>query len=156
MEGEEKPQGNNPDGLYDCHGFTLLGLLFAIAIMGILAAIAVPEWIQFERDAALSSSAASLSAAETALFRCGAQGTGATISARYQQGASTTLMVQNGNNGFCWTGNLQEGANPLIGGKQLVCTSVTATGLTSATLSCPAPQSGLWSVQYAGLTASVP
>ena len=156
MGGEEKPQSKNPNGLYNCHGFTLLGLLFAIVIMGILAAMAVPEWIQFEQDAALSSSVGSLTTAKTALFRCGAQGTGATMSAQYQQGTATTLMIQNGNNSFCWSGHLQEGANPLIGGQQLVCTSVTATGLTSATTSCQAPQSGLWSVQYAGLTASVP
>ena len=137
-------------------GLTLLELMVVIAIMGIIAAVAVSEWIPFERDAALSSAAASLSAAKAALFRCAAQGTGATISAQYQQGDSTALTIQNGNNGFCWSGHLQEGALPLVGGNQLVCISVTATGLTANTTSCPSPQSGLWSVQYAGLSASVP
>lgn len=137
-------------------GLTLLGLLFAMAILAIIAAAAVPEWIQFEQDAALSSSVASLSAAKAALFRCAAQGTGATLSAQHQQDGSTALTIQNGNNGFCWSGHLQEGAAAMIGGKPLVCASVTATGLTVSAISCPSPQSGLWSVQYAGLAASVP
>ena len=157
MQGCNPTPGRNLRGRQD-DGFTLLGLLFAMAIAGILAAVAVPAWERFEQDAAISSSAASLSAAESALFQCAAEGTGATISAQYPKNGdttTTTLEVRNGNDGFCWEGHLADGAVPLVSGNLLNCTSVTATGLTAATASCQSPQSGPWSVRYEGLSANV-
>jgi prepilin-type N-terminal cleavage/methylation domain-containing protein len=138
------------------NGFTLIGMMITLAVMAVITMVAIPDWITFENDAALTSSAATLRTAQLSLFRCAAQGTGATLSAGYRPDGLTTLSVQsNGQNVDCWTGHLQEGAVPLIGGKQLSCTSVSATGEIATAVSCQSAQTGQWTVQYAGLFTNV-
>ena len=153
-----RPQDRCPQNLLSQDGgFTLLELVLTVTIMAIIAMMAVPDWSEFEDTAALSSSASLLATARLALIRCAAQGTGAALFTQYSQGGPTLLTVENSDGGgnICWTGHLQNGATPWIGGAPLACTGVTATGLTAITPSCPNPQSGAWSVQYAGLDANV-
>ena len=54
-------------------GFTLIELMIAIAIVGIIAAIAIPSYTQYVEDAAIANAKASLMGLATALERHRAQ-----------------------------------------------------------------------------------
>jgi type II secretory pathway pseudopilin PulG len=136
-----------------------------MAIVAILSMVAVPNWIQAERNATLSSAADELASARMALQRSAAEDTGATL---IVNGPLVTITGNGG--GSDWTGHLPDGATASINGVKLGCISLGGSevpvllppykgrpGCNAVPLHGANPSSPMvWSAQVDGHTETLP
>lgn len=129
----------------------LFSIMASVAIVAILSAVAVPDWIQAERDATLSSAAAELSSARLALERSAAEATGATLAVN-----GSSIAVTNGS-GVVWSGHLPNGATVAINGVTLGCVALNGEGIPVTSPGCSTtPNTPMtWSVRYDGQTQTI-
>ncbi|MBU2765856.1 hypothetical protein HAP94_06520 [Acidithiobacillus ferrivorans] len=131
----------------------LISTMVLVAIVAILSMVAVPDWIQAERNATLSSAAEELSSARLALQRSAAEDTGATLSV----GGSLITVTGNGG-GPDWTGRLPEDAAIFINGNPLRCVSLSGGEVPVQSPTCSAVPASLitWSAKVDGQTETLP
>lgn len=139
-----------------------ISLIIALAIAGIGAAVAIPEWAQINRNSVLDASAQQAYAAESALLRAAQRTTGATL---VTQGQSLKVYLYSGQGVF--QVGLKPGVVLSINGVPLMsCLAVDAAGLplspptmtTAPIAQCPyvpATTPLHWSVTYEGVTQTV-
>lgn len=131
----------------------LISTMVLVAIVAILSMVAVPDWIQAERNATLSSAAEELSSARLALQRSAAEDTGATLS------VSGSLITVTGNGGGAdWTGHLPDNAAVFINDNPLGCVSLSGDEIPATSSTCSANPSSpmVWSAQVDGQTETLP
>lgn len=108
--------------------------MILIVVIAILSMVTVPDWIQAEQDAALSSADQELLAAQLALERSAAEDTGATLS------VNGSLLTITGNapigNATDWVGHLPSGATVLIQGQPLGCLSLNGEDVPAVSPTC--------------------
>lgn len=131
----------------------LISTMVLVAIVAILSMVAVPDWIQAERNATLSSAAEELSSARLALQRSAAEDTGATLS------VSGSLITVTGSGGESdWTGHLPNDAAVFVNGHSLRCVSLSGDEIPATSSTCKAEPSSpmVWSAQLDGQTETLP
>lgn len=127
----------------------LVSAMILIAVAAILSMVAVPDWVQAERNATLSSAAEELTSARLALQRSAAEDTGATLTVN--DGRITIT-------GSDWTGHLPDDATVFVDGDVLGCVSLSGSGIpvTSPTCSAVLASPMVWSTKVDGQTETLP
>jgi Tfp pilus assembly protein FimT len=131
----------------------LVSTMVLVAIVAILSLVAIPDWVQTEQDATISSAAEELASARLALQRSAAEDTGATLVAK-----GTRITITGNGGGPDWTGNLPSGTKVFINGAQLGCVSLGGSDVAVTTSTCSAVPSSpmVWSAQVDGHTETLP
>ncbi len=109
----------------------LISTMVLMAIVGILSLVAVPNWIQAERDATISNAANELASARLALQRSAAEDTGATLLA---SGALITVIGNGGGPG--WSGHLPDDATVTVNVAKLGCISLSGSEIPVISPAC--------------------
>jgi type II secretory pathway pseudopilin PulG len=129
-------------------GFTFLQLMVAIAIVAILAAIAIPNWVTEVQQGGYQTTLEEGQSAVRMLNIMALQGQGAIIT---QTGTVITISA---NSGAQWSGHLPQNGQILLNGAALTCLSlngmgIPAPGTTNPSCINPSPGPMQWSVGYA-------
>ena len=129
----------------------LLSTMIGVAIVAILSAVAVPDWIQTERDATLSSAAEEWSSARLALEQSAAETAGATLAVN-----GSSIAVTSGS-GVVWSGHLPNGATVAINGVAMGCVSLNGEEIPVTSLGCSTTPSTpmTWSARFDGQTQTI-
>jgi Tfp pilus assembly protein FimT len=131
----------------------LISTMILVAIVAILSMVAIPNWIQAERNATLSSAADELASARMALQRSAAEDTGATL---IVNGPLVTITGNGG--GSDWTGHLPDDATVSINDVKLGCISLGGSEVQVISPTCSMVRSSpmVWSAQVDGQTETLP
>ncbi len=130
-------------------GFTFLQLMVAIAIVAILAAIAIPNWVTEVQQGGYQTTLEDGQSAVRMLNIMALQGQGAIIT---QTGTVITISA---NSGAQWSVHLPQNGQILLNGAALTCLSLNGMGIpapdtTNPTCSTnPSLSPMQWSVGYA-------
>jgi type II secretory pathway pseudopilin PulG len=145
-----------------------MSTMVLVLIVAILSMVAVPNWIQAERNATLSSAADELASARMALQRSAAEDTGATLIVNGPLVTITgNVRSTNMRGGADWTGHLPDDATVSINDVKLGCISLggSETPVISPTCSVMPLQAAtsanpsspmVWSAQVDGHTETLP
>jgi type II secretory pathway pseudopilin PulG len=132
-------------------GFTFLQLMVAIAIVAILAAIAIPNWVTEVQQSGYQTTLEEGQSAVRMLNIMALQGQGAVL---MQTGTALTISA---NSGGQWSGHMPQNGQLLLNGSLLSCLSLNGMGMP-ATMATNHPQypqcaqsigTAQWSVGYA-------
>ena len=139
----------------------LLSTMIMVAIVAILSVVAVPNWIQAERNATLSSAADELASARLALQRSAAEDTGATLAIN-----GSVITITGNGGGVDWSGRLPDDTTGTINGATLGCVAlngeeipVTSPGCSTTPPNTPSPSTAtpiVWSAHLDGQTERLP
>ncbi len=105
-------------------GFTFLQLMVAIAIVAILAAIAIPNWVTEVQQSGYQTTLEEGQSAVRMLNIMALQGQGAVL---MQTGSALTVSA---NSGSQWSGHMPQSGQLWLNGSPLVCLSLNGMGTT--------------------------